>query len=69
MAKTLLSLLKQIEQLQKQADALRSREKSDVVARIKEAIAHYDITVAELFGGPPAKAARKPRAAAKASGA
>ncbi len=59
MAKTLNTLLKQIAQLQKQADALRSREKTEVVDRIKEAIAHYGITADELFGGSPAKAARK----------
>jgi DNA-binding protein H-NS len=59
MAKSLQTLLKQIAQLQKQADALRSREKTDVVDRIKEAIAHYDITADELFGGSPAKATRK----------
>jgi DNA-binding protein H-NS len=59
MAKALTTLLKQIAQLQKQADALRSREKTEVVDRIKEAIAHYGITTDELFGGAPAKATRK----------
>ncbi|MBW8844943.1 MAG: H-NS histone family protein [Burkholderiales bacterium] len=68
MAKTLQGLLKQIEQLQKQADALRSREKTEVVARIKEAIAHYGITANELFGASPAKATRKRAATAKAAG-
>ena len=67
MAKNLQTLLKQIAQLQKQADALRSREKADVVDRIKEAVTHYGITADELFGGSPAKATRK-RAAAAASG-
>jgi DNA-binding protein H-NS len=50
MARELQSVLKQIEQLQRRADALRAREKSDVVGRIKEAIAHYKITPDELFG-------------------
>lgn len=50
MAKNLDSLLKQIAQLQKQADALRSREKAEVIERIKKAIAHYAITPDELFG-------------------
>jgi DNA-binding protein H-NS len=59
MAKALTTLLKQIAQLQKQADALRSREKTEVVDRIKEAIAHYGITTDDLFGGSPAKATRK----------
>lgn len=64
MAKSLQTLLKQIAQLQKQADALRSREKTDVIERIKEAIAHYDITAAELFGMAAPRAARKRAAAA-----
>ncbi len=68
MAKSLQTLLKQIAQLQKQADALRSREKSEVVDRIKEAIAHYDISVDELFGGAAPRAARKRAAAPKAAG-
>jgi DNA-binding protein H-NS len=68
MAKALTTLLKQIAQLQKQADALRSREKTEVVDRIKEAIAHYGITTEDLFGGSPAKATRKraPKAEGKA---
>lgn len=65
MAKSLQTLLKQIAQLQKQADALRSREKSDVIDRIKEAIAHYDITADELFGSKPARVARKRAAASQ----
>ena len=59
MAKNLQTLMKQIAQLQKQADTLRSREKAGVIGRIKEAIAHYDITPEELFGGVPARATRK----------
>ena len=66
MAKTLNTLLKQIAQLQKQADALRSREKTEVVDRIKEAIAHYGITADDLFVATPAKATRK--RAAKVAG-
>ncbi len=65
MAKSLQTLLKQIAQLQKQADALRSREKTDVIDRIKEAIAHYDITADELFGSKPARATRKRAAASQ----
>jgi len=64
MAKNLQTLLKQIAQLQKQADALRSREKADVVDRIKEAIAHYGITADELFGGATKPRATRKRAAA-----
>jgi len=68
MAKTLQSLLKQIEQLQKQAETLRSREKADVVARIKEAIAHYGITASELFGASTAGKSARKAATAKTTG-
>ncbi|CAM4153592.1 H-NS family nucleoid-associated regulatory protein [Roseateles saccharophilus] len=68
MATKLQTLLKQISKLQSQADSLRSQEKVGVIARIREAIAHYDITSDELFGEVKAKRARsatKPAAAAK----
>lgn len=68
MAKSLQTLLKQIAQLQKQADALRSREKADVIDRIKEAIAHYGITADELFGVATKPRATRKRAAASAAG-
>lgn len=68
MAKNLQTLLKQIEHLQKQAETLRSREKGEVVARIKEAIAHYGITAAELFGAMTAGKPARKAAAAKTTG-
>jgi len=36
--------------LQKQADRIRQKEVEGVVERIKEAIAHYELTVEDLFG-------------------
>jgi DNA-binding protein H-NS len=77
MATKLQTILKQISKLQVQADSLRSQEKAGVVTRIREAIAHYDITADELYGeakpkrAPAAKAARpqkQVRKAAKAAG-
>ena len=68
MAKTLQNLQKQIAVLQKQADALRLREKADVVNRIRQAVAHYDITSDEVFGSGAAKASRKRAAGAEANG-
>lgn len=74
MAIKLQTLQKQIDKLQAQADKLRSKEKAEVVGRIREAIAHYEITTDELFGGVKAKrtrastaptAAKKTRRAAK----
>jgi DNA-binding protein H-NS len=50
MAKSLKQVLSQIEKLQKEADALRAKEISGVVARIREAIDHYGLTPEELFG-------------------
>ena len=38
----------QIAALQAQADAIRKREVGDVVAKIKDAIAHYGLTAADL---------------------
>lgn len=64
MAKTLQALLKQIAQLQKQADGLRNKEKTGVVARIKEAIAYYSITPQDLFDDAPASRRKKKEPAA-----
>lgn len=62
MTKTLAQLNKQIEQLKRQADALRQKEVADVITRIKNAIDHYGLTVEDLgFGtaNTPRKNARK----------
>ena len=48
MAKTLSQLNDQIAKLQKQADALKAKEAVGVVERIKQAIAHYGLTAADL---------------------
>lgn len=56
MAKNLKQLLAQIGKLQSQADALKQKEKLGVIARIQEAIAHYNITSDELFSKPERKA-------------
>ena len=66
MAKSLAQIQKQIEALQREAEAIKSSEKSGVVARIKEAIAHYGITAAEL--GLGTGAARKTRGPYKKRG-
>lgn len=62
MAKTLAQIEKQIQALQREADAIKASEKSGVVARIRDAIAHYSITAAELgLGADGAAAPRKTR--------
>ena len=56
MAKTLAQLNAQIAELQKKAEALKAKEAAGVVARIKEAIAHYGLTAADLgFSGQATK--------------
>jgi len=51
MAKTLNQIESQIAKLQREAQALRVKEVADVVGRIQQAIAHYGLTAADLFGG------------------
>lgn len=56
MAKTLAQLNAQIAELQKKVDAVKAKEAIGVIERIKEAIAHYGLTAADLgFSGPTAK--------------
>lgn len=55
MAKTLDQIQQQIAKLQKEAEALKAKEVSGVVERIKDAIAHYGLTVEDLFGSPTGK--------------
>ena len=54
---TLATLNAQIAKLQAQAEALRAKEVAGVVARIREAIVHYGLTVADLgLGSAKSKA-------------
>lgn len=53
--KSYAQIQKQIEVLQRQADELRAQEVAGVVARIKEAIAHYGLTAEQLGYGASAK--------------
>jgi DNA-binding protein H-NS len=59
MTKSYSQLMKQIDNLQREAEDIRRKEVSGVVQRIKEAIAAYGLTAADLGLG----AARVPRAA------
>lgn len=43
-----IDLVKQIEALREQAKAMKAKERPGVVASIKEAIAHYGLTAADL---------------------
>jgi DNA-binding protein H-NS len=63
-----LEIQQQIEVLKQKAEAVRRKEVTDVIARIKEAIKHYGLTASDLgLAGAKAKPAAKPvgRRAAK----
>ena len=61
MTKTYSQLVKQIENLQREAEDIRRKEIDGVVARIKEAIKAYGLTAADLgLGAPKAPKAPKP---------
>jgi DNA-binding protein H-NS len=55
MAKTYSQMQKQIARLESEADALKRKEIGGVVERIKTAIAHYELTAEDLFGGQKSK--------------
>lgn len=48
MAKTLAQLNSEISKLQAEARALQDKEREEVIGRIKEAVAAYDLTAADL---------------------
>lgn len=68
MAQTYTQIQRQIEALQKQAEKLKSTEVAGVVERIKEAIAHYDLTPEQLFGASSSGARKATSSSAKAAG-
>lgn len=58
--KTYTDVMRQIDELKAEAEALRKEEVDGVVARIREAIDAYGLTPEDLFGGiRKAKVARK----------
>ena len=63
MTRSYLQVLKQIETLKAEAEKLRRSEISGVVTRIRDAVAHYGLTAADLGlsggGGAGPRAARK----------
>src|SRR4051812_22285622 len=77
MTKTYLQIQKQIESLQREADKLKRKEVDDVISKIKEAIAVYELTAADLGlegkavsrRGPAAASRGRPAARGKAASA
>lgn len=56
---TYLELKTQIDKLQTQADALKKKERAGVIERVKEAIAAFELTAAELgLAGKKGRTAR-----------
>jgi DNA-binding protein H-NS len=49
MAKSVAQLTEQMHRLQQQIEAAKAKEVAGVIARIKEAIEHYDLTPQQLF--------------------
>ncbi len=65
--KSYVQLIKQIEVLQKEAEEIRRSEVEGVIARIREAMAHYGLTAADLGLAPKPAVAFKGKAAVKAT--
>ena len=64
MAKSLSSIMSQIERLQKEAAAIQS----EVIARVRKDIAKYGLTAEQLFGlAPTAKSGRAKKAPTKST--
>jgi DNA-binding protein H-NS len=65
MAKSLAQINRQIDKLQRQAEALKKQEVSGVISRIRSAIEHYGLTARDLglsttrAGAAAGRAARK----------
>lgn len=64
MPKSLAQIDAEIEKLQQQRAAVMAKEVEGVVARIKDAIAHYSLNVEDIFGPGAAPKATATRAAA-----
>jgi len=68
--KTYAQVVKQIDQLNREAERLKRQEVDSVIARIKEAISVYDLTASDLGltgqRGPKGKRAAPVQAAGKA---
>jgi len=67
MAKSYSQVLKEIEVLKSQAAEMRQKEVGGVIARMKEAIAFYNLKPGDLFGGGAKAAAKGSRPASEAA--
>ncbi|SCK20022.1 DNA-binding protein H-NS [Variovorax sp. HW608] len=68
MAQTYAQIQKQIATLQQKADVIRAKEVGGVIDRIKVAIAHYELSPEQLFGGRSSTKKTASRGVAKKGG-
>ncbi|MBO9687100.1 MAG: H-NS histone family protein [Mitsuaria chitosanitabida] len=61
MPKSLQQVLSQIDKLQREANSIRAKEVAGVISRIQEAIRHYNLTPADLFGTTSKKTSAAPK--------
>ena len=64
---SLIDLNRKIAKLQKQADAIKNREKKSVIEQIRQAIHHYELTPADLFSPNGTPVGRRGRRSASAN--
>lgn len=64
MPKSLAQIDAEIAKLQQQRAAVMAQEVEGVVARIKDAIAHYNLKVEDIFGAEPAVKGSAPKVTA-----
>jgi DNA-binding protein H-NS len=64
-----IQLKNQIEKLQKEAENLRKRERTEIIAHIKEAIAAYELTTEDLGLAGATRGGRGRKTSKRASGA
>ena len=68
---SLIDLNRKIAKLQKQADAIKNRERKGIIAQIRQAIVDYELTPDDLFSanGAVARRGRRPAGASEEGGA
>lgn len=66
---TYAEVVQQIQRLQEQAENLKRQEVDGVIARIREAVAVYNLTPEDIFGGRSAKSRGGPASARRAPSA
>jgi DNA-binding protein H-NS len=66
MTRSLAQIKRQIAKLQHEAESIETKERTDVIKRIREAIAHYSLSSDELFTAPAKRTRSRKAVPAKA---